>query len=154
MRRQAGGISGRFEGLDARLDLRPGRTLSDAEIVLALQVQPHLRACPKVLAQPQCGLFSAAMTAALAGIPTLVHWISTGRTRPLRVSYDRTLVYLLKWFGTIYALVAGTITLIASADLLFGAGLGYPVWSVLFGAAMVTVGLVIRWMAGLWLTRR
>jgi hypothetical protein len=91
------------------------------------------------------------MTVALIGIPTLLHWIWTGRTRPLQYSYYRTLAYLLRWFGTIYALVAGALSVIASADLLFDRGLGYPVWATLFGAAMIAVGLIVRWLAGLWL---
>jgi hypothetical protein len=40
---------------------------------------------------------------------------------------------------------------IASADMLRGWGLGSPAWSLLFCTAMIAVGLIIRWMAGLWL---
>jgi len=96
-------------------------------------------------------LFSAAMTAALIRIPTLAHWIWTERRRPLDDSYHRVFLYLAKWFGTVYALFAAILLVIASADMLLGWGLGYPAWSLLFCTAMIAVGLIIRWMAGLWL---
>jgi hypothetical protein len=99
-------------------------------------------------------LWSTATTVAAIGIPTLLHWIWTGRTRPLSYSYDRTLLYLLRWFGTAYALVAGMLLVIASADLLFGRGLGYQVWAPLLCTGMIMVGLIVRWLAGLWLERQ
>jgi hypothetical protein len=92
------------------------------------------------------------MTAALVGIPTLLHWVWTGRRRPLDDSYHRVLLYILKWFGTVYAVVATILLMSASADLLRGSG-NYPAWSLLFGSAMIAVGLMLRWMAGLWLSR-
>jgi hypothetical protein len=94
------------------------------------------------------------MTVAAVGIPTLLHWHWTGRAHPLSYSYNRTLLCLLRWFGTAYALVAGMLLVIASADLLFGRGLGYQVWVPLFCAAMIAVGLIVRWLAGLWLERQ
>ena len=93
------------------------------------------------------------MTAALIGLPTLAHWIWTGRRRPLDDSYHRVLLYLAKWFGTVYAVFAAILLVIASADLLLGLGNGYPVWSLLFCATMIAVGLIIRWVAGLWPAR-
>lgn len=96
-------------------------------------------------------LWSTAGTVALIGIPTLLHWIWTGQTRPLKYSYYRTFAYFLKWFGTIYALFAGAILVIASADLLLYRGLGYPVWAPLFSAGGIAVGLIVRRLAGQWL---
>jgi hypothetical protein len=94
------------------------------------------------------------MTVAAIGIPTLLHWRWTGRAHPLSYSYNRTLLYLLRWFGAAYALVAGILTVSATVDLLFGRGFGYPVWAPLFGAAMIAVGLILRRLAGWWLERQ
>lgn len=96
-------------------------------------------------------LVNMALTVALIGIPTLAHWIWTGRTRPLQASYSRVLLYVFKWFGTVYAVFAAILLVIASADMLLGWRLGYPAWSLLFCVTMIAVGLIIRWMAGLWL---
>jgi hypothetical protein len=96
-------------------------------------------------------LWSMAMTVAAIGIPTLLHWLWTGRARPLQASYGRVLAYFIRWFGTIYSFVAAIISLTASADLLFGRGLGYPGWAPFFGATMIAVGLILRWVAGQWL---
>jgi hypothetical protein len=98
-------------------------------------------------------LFTAAMTAALLGLPTLARWIWTGRRRPLDDSYHRVLLYLAKWFGTVYAVFGSILLVIASADLLLGWGIGYPAWSLLLCATMIAVGLIVRWMAGEWLVR-
>jgi hypothetical protein len=46
------------------------------------------------------------------------------------------------------------LLVIASADLLFGRGLGYQVWAPLLCAGMIVVGLIVRWLAGLWLERQ
>jgi hypothetical protein len=98
-------------------------------------------------------LFSVALTAAFIGIPTLAHWIWTGRRRPLDASYHRVLLYIVRWFGTVYAAVAAMLFVIASADMLLDWGFGYPARSLLLCIAMIAVGLIIRWMAGLWLAR-
>jgi len=99
-------------------------------------------------------LWSTVATLALVGIPTLLHWHWTGRARALSYSYSRALLYVLRWFGTAYALVAGLLLVTASADLLFGRGFGYQVWAPFVGAAMIAVGLILRWLAGLCLERQ
>src|SRR5262245_44515327 len=96
-------------------------------------------------------LINTALTVAFIGIPTLAHWLWTGRTHPIGRSYSRVLLYIARWFGTVYAAVAVLLLLVASADLLRGGG-HYPRWSLLFLVVMVSIGLTVRWMAGLWLT--
>jgi hypothetical protein len=91
------------------------------------------------------------MTVTAIGIPTLPHWLWTRRSRPLVDSYSRVLLYFARWFGTAYAVLAAALLVIASTDLLLGRGF-YPLWSIPLIAALVGIGLFVRWMAGLWLT--
>ena len=96
-------------------------------------------------------LINTALTVAGIGIPTLAHWLWTGRSRSLGDSYSRVLLYFARWFGTAYAVLAAALLVMASTDLLLGGGF-YPLWSIPLIAALVGIGLIVRWMAGLWLT--
>jgi hypothetical protein len=98
-------------------------------------------------------LISTAMTVAVIGIPTVLHWIWSGRAAPLSASYDLVLAHLLKWFGTMCAVVAAILFMIAFVDVLFN-GFGYPLWSLPFSATMIAIGLLVRRGALAWLAHQ
>ncbi|MBO0766179.1 MAG: hypothetical protein J2P50_16540 [Hyphomicrobiaceae bacterium] len=65
------------------------------------------------------------------------------------ISYQRILLCILKWFGTLHAAFAALLLAIASGDLLFGSRMGYPLWSLPLAAAMIAIGLIVRLQANL-----
>jgi hypothetical protein len=92
-------------------------------------------------------LFNCLLTAALIGIPTVVLWLRSGRRRSVSESYNLAFAHLAKWFGRIFAGVAGLICVFALTDLLSLTHFGYPGWAVLICLAMIAAGVGISVLA-------
>lgn len=98
-------------------------------------------------------LIGALILAAMLGIPTVGHWVWSGRKSSLVSSYYQVLIYFFTWFGAMFALVATIILVCALLDQVFHLGWGYPIWSDPLLIALVAVGIIIRRVSKSYLRR-
>jgi hypothetical protein len=93
-------------------------------------------------------LLGTVLPVALFGIAAFLHWQWTGRSRPLAISFRRVVLFVVKWVGTVLAVLGGVLVAIAAGYLIHGQG--SPFGGALVGLVTIGIGLTIRWVAGQW----